>query len=210
MFPFPQSVNPAVQSHLNSQVAFFNDLSKSLAGSFQSVFQANLQLGQTMLEETVLAGQRMLAPGDATDVLGAVTSRAQPASDKLRAYQQHLTRLAADVQVELARVTQQHVGETSRTAHVLADEVTRAATEATDRNLRQQEEALKSFRDPFQQGSPAPGNGAARTEAGAQASREGADAGVGSADQAVKSAFRGNVQGQAASQSGTKNPGKPA
>jgi phasin family protein len=210
MFPFPQSVNPAVQSHLNSQVAFFNDLSKSLTGSFQNIYQANLKLGQTMLEETMLAGQRMLTPGDATDVLGAVTSRAQPASDKLRAYQQHLTRLAADVQVDLARVTQQHVEETSRTAHVLADEVTRAATEATDRNVRQQQEALKSFRDPFQQGSPAPGNGAARSAASQQAAREGTGAGMESGTQADQPSFRGNVQGQAASQSGTKSPGKPA
>jgi phasin family protein len=210
MFPFPQSVNPAVQSHFNSQVAFFNDLSKSLAGSFQSVCQANLQLGQTMLEETMLAGQRMLTPGDATDALGAVTSRAQPASDKLRAYQQHLSRLAADVQVDLARVTQQHVEQTSRTAHVLADEVTRAAAEATDRNVRQQEEALKNFRDPFQQGSSPPGDGAARTTASQQAAREGTGAGVESGGQAVKPAFRGTAQGQAAPQSGTKNPGKPA
>jgi phasin family protein len=210
MFPFPQSVNPAVQSHLNSQVAFFNDLSKSLTGSFQNICQANLKLGQTMLEETMLAGQRMLTPGSATDVLGAVTSRAQPASDKLRAYQQHLTRLAADVQVDLARVTQQHVEETSRTAHVLADEVTRAATEATDRNVRQQEEALKSFRDPFQQGSPPSGNGAARSAGSQQAAREGTGASMQSGGQADKPSFRGNVQGQAASQSGTKSPGKPA
>jgi phasin family protein len=210
MFPFPQSVNPAVQSHLDSQLAFFNDLSKSLTGSFQYICQANLQLGQTMLEETMLAGQRMLTPGDATDVLGAVTSRAQPASDKLRAYQQHLTRLAADVQVDLARVTRQHVEETSRTAHVLADEVTRAATEATDRSVRQQQEALKSFRDPFQQGSPAPGNGAARSAASQQAARAGMGASMQSGDQADQPSFRGNVQGQAAPQSGTKSPGKPA
>jgi hypothetical protein len=123
MFPFPQSVTPAVRSHLDAQVAFLNDVSKSFTRSFQNLVDLNLQLGQTLLEESSIT------------------------------YQQHLSRVVADAQVELARVTEQHVQETSRTARGLADQVARTASEETQESIRKQEETLKNFRDPFQGGN---------------------------------------------------------
>jgi phasin family protein len=185
MYPFPQSVTPAVRSHFDAQMAFFNDLSQSLSRSFQEVCQLNIQLGQTLLEETALVSQRLMTTNRPTDALDAAASRAQPANDKLRAYHQHLSRLAASTQVELARVTEQHVQETSRTARALADEVTRVASEETDRNMRQQEEALKNFRDPFKQ-------------EGARGGKTG------------NASFPGSVQGASPAQpSGSKHSGKP-
>jgi hypothetical protein len=213
MFPFSQSVNPAVRSHFDAQVAFFNDLSKSLSASFKSVCTANLKLSQTMLEETMIASRSLLTTERVSDVLGAVTSRAQPTSDKLRAYQQHISRLAADVQVDLARVTEQHVPETSRTAHALAEEVTRVAEEETDRNVRQKEETLKNFRDPFQQEHTQRGNGSARAKESPPSAREGAGASMQFEGMADNGSFHGKVQGQApqpAQQSGNNNLGKPA
>jgi hypothetical protein len=58
----------------------------------------------------------------------------------------------ADSQVDLARVAEQHVQETSRTARTLADEVARAASEETQHHLRTQENTIRNFRDPFQHG----------------------------------------------------------
>jgi phasin family protein len=149
MYPFPQSINPAVRTHVDAQTAFLNDVSKSMFKSFQQMFDLNIQLVQTMLEETTLASKQMLHADRQTELLSAAASRAQPASDKLRAYQQHIARLAADAQVELARVTEQHVQNTSRTAQALADEVARDAHEQTERGLRAQQETARQHIDPF-------------------------------------------------------------
>jgi phasin family protein len=149
MYPFPQAVAPAVRTHVDAQTAYLNDISKSIFRSFQHMFDLNIQLMQTMLEEGTLAGKQVLSADRQTDMLGAAASRVQPASDKLRAYQQHITRLAADAQVELARVTEQHVQNTTRTARALADEVARDATEQTERGLRTQQETARQFSDPF-------------------------------------------------------------
>jgi phasin family protein len=149
MFPYPQAVNPAVRTHVDAQTAFLNDLSKSMFRTFQQMIDLNIQLTQTMLEETTLAGKQVLSADRQSELLSAATSRAQPASDKLRAYQQHITRLAADAQVEVARVTEQHVQNTSRTARALADEVARDASEQTERGLRAQQETARQFTDPF-------------------------------------------------------------
>ncbi len=136
-------------------------MSKSLFRSFQQLCDLNIQLTQTMLEETTTASQQMLTADRQTDAISAAASRAQPATDKLRAYQQHISRVAADAQVELARVTEQHVQETTRTARALADEVARVASEETERNMRTQQESMRKFSDPFmqQQGAGQRGNG---------------------------------------------------
>jgi phasin family protein len=149
MYPFPHSVNPAMRSHIDAQTAYMNDVSKSIFRSFQQMIDLNIQLTQTMLEETAMIGKQMVSADRQSEVLGAAASRAQTASDKLRAYQQHITRLAADTQVELARVTEQHGQTTARTARVLADEVARDATEQTERGLRAQQETARQFTDPF-------------------------------------------------------------
>jgi phasin family protein len=153
MYPFSQSVTPAVRTHLDAQTAFVNDVSKSLFQSFQQLCDLNIKLVQTMLEETALASQQILTADRQTEVLSAAASRAQPATEKLRAYQQHISRVAADAQVELARVTEQHVQKTTQTARQLADEVARTATEETQRGLRQGQDTLQRFTDPFASGN---------------------------------------------------------
>jgi phasin family protein len=175
MYPFSQSVTPAVRTHLDAQTAFMNDMSKSLFQSFQQMCNLNIQLVQTMLEETALASQQILTADRQTEVLSAAASRAQPATEKLRAYQQHISRVAADAQVELARVTEQHVQNTTRTARELADEVARNASEETQRGLRQGQDTLQRFVDPFSTGN---GHDRARGNGGAGASMQSSGAGA--------------------------------
>lgn len=151
MYPFPHSVNPAVRSHLDAQTAFLNELSKTVSHAFQQMFQLNMQLGQTVLEQATVTVQRMMSADHPTDALSAAASRAQPATDMLRSYQQQLSQLAAATQVDLSRASEQHVQETSRTARALASEVTRVSAEEADKNLRQQEETVKHSRDAFLQ-----------------------------------------------------------
>jgi phasin family protein len=162
MYPFAQSVTPAVRTHMDAQMSFVNDLSKSLFRSFQQMCDLNIQLAQTLLEETTLAGQQVMTHQRPTEAISAASVRAQPAAEKLRAYQQHIQRVAADTQVELARVAEQHIQETTRTAKALADEVQRAASEETERGIRTQQETMRKFSDPFQtMGAGTRGNGGA-------------------------------------------------
>jgi len=151
MYPFPQSVNPAVRAHIEAQSAFMNELSQTVSRAFQQVFQLNMQLGQTLIEEATGTAQRMLTADRPADALSAAASRAQPATDRLRSYQQQLSQLAATTQVDLTRASEQHVQETSRTARALASEITRVSAEEADKNLRQQEETVKTSRDAFLQ-----------------------------------------------------------
>jgi len=174
MYPFSQAVTPAVRTHLDAQISFFNDMSKSLFRAFQQLCDLNIQLTQTMLEETTISGQQLLTADRQTDVISAAASRAQPATEKLRAYQQHISRVAADAQVDLARVAEQHVQETTRTARQLADEVARVASEETERSMRTQQENMRKFTDPFLQDGARRGNGSdTRSGASMQSAQSG-------------------------------------
>lgn len=199
MFLFSKSDTPAVRAHLNAQAAFMNDMSKSLSRSFQEMCQLNMQLGQTMLEEGTIVGHQMLTVERPTDLVSATAARAQPAAEKLRAYQQHLSRVAADSQVELAKVAEQHVHETSRTARALAERVANSATEETDRTARQQEEAMKNFRDPFAQGDGQRGNGSSY-QGSMQAAGDGAGGNIHVEAGGEHGSFKGSAQGAQSSQ----------
>ena len=213
MFPYSQSVTPAVRSHVDAQVSFLNDMSKSLFQSFQQLCDLNIQLTQTMLEEVTQASQQMLTADRQTDVINAAASRAQPATDKLRAYQQHISRVAADAQVQLARVTEQHVQETTRTARELANEVQRVASEETERNMRTQQETMRKFSDPFTQNDAQKGNGSdARGGASMQSGQNGSMGSSGGSQSDSGSGMQGGGSnhggpGAGGSASGKGNPG---
>ena len=178
---FSQYVTPALRSHIDAQVAFLNDVSKSWTRSLQNIVEANIQLSQTLLEESSLAGRDLLTTERPTEILSAAASRAQPAADKLRAYQQHISRVVADSQVDLSRVAEQHVQETSRTAQTLASEVARIASEETQNSIRTQQDTLKNFRDPFQE---------------ARAERQAQQGNLQSAGNGNGAASQGSVQGE--------------
>jgi len=150
MYPFSQAVTPAVKEHLEAQLSFFNDVSKTLFHTVQQYGDLNIQLAQTMLEESTTAGQQILTAHRPTEIFSAAAAHAQPTAEKLRAYQQHLSRIAADTQTDLSRVAGEHVSETARTAKALADDVARVTREETEKTLHTQQEAARKFNDPFQ------------------------------------------------------------
>ncbi len=185
-------------------MSFINDLSKSLFRSFQQMCDLNIQLAQTMLEETTLASQQAMTHQRPSEALSAASVRAQPAAEKLRAYQQHIQRVAADAQVELARVAEQHIQETTRTAKALADEVQRAASEETERGIRTQQETMRKFSDPFQTSAGARGNGGAASmqqgaQSGSQMGSSGSDAQAGSSSMQQSAASQAAQAGKGTS-----------
>lgn len=136
MYPYSPSVTPAAQHHLQAQMAFFNDMSRSMFRTVQQFNELNIQLAQDMLEESTRTSQEVLCAQRASDALACAASHAQPAVENLRSYQQHLSRIAADTQVDLSKVASEHVEHTSRTAKDLVAEVARVASEEAERSMR--------------------------------------------------------------------------
>jgi phasin family protein len=165
MYSFPDSVRPAAKAHLEAQLSFYNDMTKSMFRSIQQFGMLNFQMAQTLTDESTRAGHGLIAADKQAEVISVSAKHAQPIAETLRAYQQHLSRIAVDSQVELAKVAEEHVRETSRTAQMLANEVKRAADEEMEKTRRSQEDAMKQFTDPFKHLA----NGHAKDEMASQA-----------------------------------------
>lgn len=216
MYPYSRSVTPAAKNHLEAQLAFFNGLSKSLFQSAQQFNDLNMQLAQGLLEESSITSQNLLTVERAEDAFQVAAASGQPAAEHLRKYQQQLSRLAADTQVELANVAEQHVNETSRTAKALAEEVARTASEETEKNVRKQQEAMQRIAEPFQsyhqnganrdqQRGAQSRDGQSLQSAGQQGSQQGSHQSVGSESSASGSATQaGGAQGKSSSSASRK------
>jgi phasin family protein len=147
MYSFNQPATPAAKSHLNAQLSFFNDISKSIFQSAQKISELNINLAQKLIEESTHASQEILTAKEPVEALSATAAQVHPVTEKIRSYQQHLTRIAADAQVNLSKCAEEHVQETSRTARALADEVVKTTTEEIEQVRQRQLDAARKTAD---------------------------------------------------------------
>ncbi|TQK08237.1 hypothetical protein [Herbaspirillum sp. SJZ107] len=120
MYQFSQS-DPAFRSYVDSQFALLNAVSGSLLGSVRSVCDANVRLGQTMVEKSLSVGQSMLASASADGVPGAVAGGAEAASDTLPVHERDSATQAADTHVDPVHAAQRDEEQASGTAPVWPD-----------------------------------------------------------------------------------------
>ena len=128
-------MTPADRSHLDARLAYFNEMSKTWTESLRHIYDTNVEFGRSFVEECRIAGQNMLAAKSPADAMSIATAHAQPGSQRLHDYHHYVSQAAADMQVQLARVSEKYGQETSRTAGVLASEVKRAAADETERTV---------------------------------------------------------------------------
>ena len=145
MFSFMQSMTPAVRAHMDAQLSMFSDMSQQLFGTMQKVSSLNIQIAQTMMEDSLKGAQQVLSAQNPQEVLSIAASQAQPTAERLRAYQQQISNIAASTQADLARSAETHVPQTSRTAAALAEEVARRASEETAKVTQRQRDAMASM-----------------------------------------------------------------
>ena len=161
MLPFTQQqVPPALKSHMNTQFNFMTELSKKMFEGVQSLGQLNVQVAQTIMEESIKNAHQLTQSTSPTEIMSIASAQVQPVAEKVRAYQQHVQNIAAGVQVELSKTAQQHIPEATRTAGAVAEEVVRRGEEETRKVTERQKAVAEKFTKPI--------NEASRNNAGAQ------------------------------------------
>ena len=145
MFPFSESVTPAVQDHMKSQFNLMSELSQKLFDSMQKVNELNMQVAKTVMDESLQCTQQIMAAQDPAEAMSIASGQVQPTAEKVRAYQQHLAGIAAGTQVEMTKTAESRVPETTRTATAVADEVTRRVTEETQKATERQRAVMEKM-----------------------------------------------------------------
>ncbi|MGK5030416.1 phasin family protein [Janthinobacterium sp. DSP2-3-3] len=141
----PQSLSPALKSHLETQCNFATELSRKLFDTTQQLGELHLRLAQDLLQEWNSASQQLLCARDAGEFMSLAAAQVQPGSNKLRQYQQQLGNLVASAHVEMNRTAENHLPEASRTAVAFADEVVRKTAEETEKATQRQREIIEKM-----------------------------------------------------------------
>lgn len=154
MFTMFQSTSPAVQAHVAAQFSLFSDLNQQLFRTAQQVADLNVHFVQGLVDQSLQTTQSLLASRDPYEALSIASSHAQPIAEQVRQYQQQFASVAANAQVDLTNAAQAKVPETSRTASAVAEELTRRASEETQKSVQRQQDAIDKMAKTFTGKSP--------------------------------------------------------
>jgi len=146
---FQSSSSPAVKAQLEAQFAFYADVSKKMFDSMQKLNELNIQVGQTLMEETLSSTRQVINADGRIDALSIAAGQAQPAAEKVRAYSQHVQAILADAQVSIVKTAEAHIPNATRTAEGVVKEVAQRASDQTAKVTQRQKEALEKLTTPI-------------------------------------------------------------
>lgn len=159
MLLFNQQIAPSAKAHLESQFAFATEMSRQLFSAVQRINELNIQIAQATMQEALSSAREIYSSRDPYDAVSVAASQLPPAAERLRAYQQTLTDIAARTQVDLAKTAETHVPQTSRTASAVADEVARRAAEESEKAAQRQREVIEKVAKPIPKQEAGKGSG---------------------------------------------------
>lgn len=125
------SDNPALRTHLQSQGDFFNEFSQKALDAMRQVSELSLKLARQEIEGTLHASREMISCTDPMQFMQAAMRQVPPATERLRAYQQHLLTVLSGAQADFTHAAEARMPEASRSASAAAEEMVRHATAGT-------------------------------------------------------------------------------
>lgn len=149
---FTQAITPALKSHMEVQMSFLTDLSKKFFDTAQRASELNLQLAQELFEDYTSTHQQLLQARNLGELASAATTQTHPTTEKLRNYQQRLTNLVANANVEMTRTAESHLPDASRTAAAVADELVRRASEEAEKATQRQRDVIERMNESARRG----------------------------------------------------------
>ena len=150
MYLLSPSKTPALKSYFDAQMSTITDMSKRLFGSAQKLNELNIQVAQSLMEESLTVCHQLIEAEYTSEFMSIAASQVQPAAEKMRAYQQHLTNIAVGTNVELSKAAEEHISETTKSARAVADEVAKKASEETEKVTQRQKAAMEKMTNPLE------------------------------------------------------------
>ena len=122
--------NPALRSHVDTQVNFFTELAQRSVDSARQLSELNLRLAQQLMEESISTSRQLLSCSDPFQAGNVALRGLEPLARHLRQYQQQLVTLVSGAQVALTHSAETHIPEAGRSAAALADDMARRSLDA--------------------------------------------------------------------------------
>lgn len=149
---FTQAITPAIRSYLEVQVSFMTDMGNRMFDAAQSTIELNLRLAKELLEDMTRANRQLMQTTGAQEFASTAGGQLQPSAQRWRNYQQQLSNVVANANVEMTKVAQTHLPEVRRSAAAMADDVVRAAAQEAEKAVQRQREVLASMNESARRG----------------------------------------------------------
>jgi phasin family protein len=124
--------NPALRSHIESQVDFMNEFSQKSLDTLRQISDINLKLARQTAEGAIYASRELVNSSNPVQFGQILMKQLQAAAERLRAYQQHLLSVLAGAQTDFTQAAEARMPEASRRATAAADEIVRKASSAVN------------------------------------------------------------------------------
>jgi phasin family protein len=150
------SQSPALQSQLETQFSLLTDMTKGIYESMQRLNELNIQVAQTVMQETMSVARDVLQASNPNEALSVTAGQAQPAAEKVRAYQQHVQNILTETQANIAKTVGAHVPNVTRATEEAVREVAQNASEETAKATKRQKEAMEKLTTPIKGNGQSP------------------------------------------------------
>ena len=122
--------NPALRSHVDTQVNFFTELAQRSVDTARQLSELNLRLAQQLMDQSIATSRQLLSCADPFQAGNVALHAMEPLAHHLRQYQQQLVALVSGAQVALTHAAETHIPEAGRSAAALADDMARRSLDA--------------------------------------------------------------------------------
>jgi phasin family protein len=126
------SDNPALRAHLESQIDSIHEFNLKMFDMLREMSEMNLRLARQIIEGSLHVSREMLGATAPAQFAQVAMKQVEPATERWRAYQQHMMSAFAGVQADLAQAAQAKMPEASRSASAAAEEMVRRASSAVN------------------------------------------------------------------------------
>lgn len=131
----PDLLSSATRTHLSAQISFATSMAESMIETVEKLMGLNLQAARASMDMSLGSAQQLMSAKDPQDFVNVSSSQIQPHADILMTYVRHLSNIASGTHMQLARLTQDKVNESSREIASLLDELGKGTPEGSQSSI---------------------------------------------------------------------------
>ncbi|MEO8600074.1 MAG: phasin family protein [Burkholderiaceae bacterium] len=127
MFSNTDQYTAATKALFESQIAAFSALSNIAVQGTEKLIELNVAVAKASAADSAAATKDLLAVKDPQAFFALATALAKPNSEKVAAYNRHLTDIVSSTKDELTKVVEAQVADTQKKVSALVDSISKNA-----------------------------------------------------------------------------------
>ncbi|SNT15259.1 phasin family protein [Noviherbaspirillum humi] len=131
MFSFNDQFSTAAKANFEAQLSALTALTTKAFEGVEKIVDLNLNAAKASLEDSAVTSRQLLASKDPQEFFSLFVAQFQPTAAKTIAYNRHFATIAAGLQADLTKATEEQIAETSRKVSDLVEDISKNAPQGS-------------------------------------------------------------------------------